>query len=115
VYDGDYEIIYSNDFNIYENKLVIDNLFSGKQVILNFIKSSDLKPSCSSNVDNKTITFDLTNFSSPLGTGTTDHIPFVETTDNKPLYFSIHVKSLNENTNFKKISLAFYRTKELIQ
>ncbi len=109
-FDGDSQIIYSEDFNIYENKLVLENIL-GSKFILTFIKEKGTeKPSfeVSGSEGNKEINIVFTNFINAFGVATTSKIPITKTTNQQTLYFSVHAKSLAETTTFLKISVTFY-------
>lgn len=111
VFDGDdYQIIYSADFNIYEDKLLIQKI-AGYDVEFLFKKDSEKKGSpmeMKGDDDAKKITITLYNFNNTLGSGTTKRIPIINTTAGKQVFFSIHAKSLNETTSFLKVSITFY-------
>ncbi|MDO8528232.1 MAG: hypothetical protein Q7T03_11200 [Deltaproteobacteria bacterium] len=109
-FDGDYQIIYSSDFNIYENKLILRKI-AGFELVFEFAKDPAVKD-CPMSIKGddtaKRITITLTNFNNSLGAGTTKMVPLLKTDDGKQIYFSIHAKALNEATSFLKVSLTFY-------
>jgi len=111
VFDGDYKIIYSRDFNIYENKLTINSI---RGFLIEFIFEKDpttlgLPPlKIEGDNTNKKVKIILTNFNNTLGAGTTKRIPIINSEDGSQVYFSIHAKSLDENSSFLKVSVTFY-------
>ena len=111
-YDGDYEIIFSKVFNIYENKLVI-NPFEGFEITFQFsedLTKKDTSLEIKGDDINKKLLIRLTNFNNTLGIGTTNKMLILKDDKGKNLFFSLHVKSLNTTTSFKQISITFYRT-----
>lgn len=108
--DGDYEILFSSTFNVYEKKFTIGNI-GGFTFVFQFEKDPE-KPGApmeiSGNDAQKTITVKLFNFYNPLGMGTTKMIPILKLSDGRQIYFSLYAKSLNETTDFLSISLTFY-------
>ena len=73
-YDGDYEIIFSKVFNIYENKLVI-NPFEGFEITFQFsedLTKKDTSLEIKGDDINKKLLIRLTNFNNTLGIGTTN-------------------------------------------
>lgn len=108
VLDGDFEIIYSGDFNIYENKLTLSGVLDLTFIFLFEKNLQKTNPSYVIKGTDKIITITLFNFYQTLGVGTPNILPIATTGDGKTLYFSIHVKSLAETTTLLKISLTFY-------
>lgn len=109
VFDGDYEILYSGDFNIYENKLILKIV--GFEFEFQFVYDSTKQGApLEINGDNSTkkINIRLINFNQSLGVGTVKKIPIVTLNDGRQIFFSIHAKSLNESTSFLKVSITFY-------
>ena len=110
IFDGDHEIIYSGDFNIYNNKLRIKPIFGTEFIFIFSENKYEVKSTFNleSEDSNKKIVINFINFSSTFGTGTMEHVPIASTSTNKQLFFSIHVKSLNKITSFLKVSVTFY-------
>jgi len=109
--DGDYEIIYSADFNIYENKLSLEKIEDFSFEFLFQIDSTKKDSPIDIKGDNieKKIIITLYNFNNSLGVGLTKKIPILSlSSSGKQLYFSLHAKSLNDATPFLKVSLTFY-------
>ncbi|UMX47748.1 MAG: hypothetical protein L7H18_04895 [Candidatus Nealsonbacteria bacterium DGGOD1a] len=110
-FDGDYEILYSGDFNIYENKLVIDKI-AGFSFEFLFTKDSNINGQLPIKIEgdgiNKIVKISLVNFDNTLGAGTTKKIPIINTIDSKQIFFSIHAKSLDASSTFLKVSVTFY-------
>lgn len=110
IFDGEYQIIYSQDFNIYENKLILRKIAGFDfefQFDFDLLKQGAPMEIKSDNINKKFI-IKLINFNNSLGIGTVDRIPVITLTDGRQIYFSIHAKSLNETTKFLKVSLTFY-------
>ena len=111
IHDGSDKIIFSRDFNIYENELSLKPIY-GFTFEFKFQKDSTKKTGLiqiDSDNSIKKITIELINFNNSLGVGTTRKIPVINVDNSdKKVYFSIHVKSLNETTDFLKVSLTFY-------
>jgi hypothetical protein len=110
IYDGDYEIMYSADFNIYENKLTLSRI-AGFSVEFLFEKDPTVSGSSSLKIEGddkiKKVVITLINFDNVFGAGTTKKIPIIKTKD-KQIFFSVHSKSLNEESSFLKVSVTFY-------
>jgi len=113
-YDGDYEIIFSNIFNIYDNTLIIEKI-AGFKVEFKFLSDTESAPKIETSSDNsaRIMTIKLFNFNSSLGVGTIKRLPIInlEQSQNdqvKQIYFSIHSKSLDNTTGFLQISVTFY-------
>jgi len=117
-FDGDYEILFSYTFSVYENKLVIKDI-AGFDFEFNFLndpskvdssieiqEKKDDKPSFLTL--KKILVLNLYNFRNPLGIGTTSKLEISKLKDGRSLYFSIHAKSLNETTSFLLVTLNFY-------
>lgn len=110
VSDGEYQIIYSADFNIYENRLILSKIVGFD---IEFLFKKDISKTGAPlevNGDNvtKKIVITLLNFNNPLGVGTLNKVPIITLNDSKQVYFSVHAKSLNETTEFLKVSITFY-------
>jgi len=110
-FDGDYEILYSGGFNIYENRLLIQGI-GGFSIDFLFVKDPNIEGKAplaveGNNID-KTIKITLTNFDNALGVGTTKKIPIITTNDGRQIFFSLYGKSLNPDNQFKKVSVTFY-------
>lgn len=111
VFDGSYQIFYSGVFNIYENKLILDQI-EGFKFIFEFKEDKSKKDQSiefTGNNDQKIVSITLTNFNNVLGIGTTKKLEILTDDDNKKIFFSLHVKALNETTSFKQISITFYK------
>ncbi len=109
-FDGDYQIIYSADFNIYENKLILSKIADFDIEFEFKIDAEKQGAPLEVKGDNNTkkIMIKVINFNNPLGAGTVKKIPIVTFDDGKKIYFSIHAKSLNESTSLLKVSITFY-------
>jgi len=110
VFDGDYEILYSKVFNVYQNKLIFKNI-DGFEVTFNFIFDKNKrggKIGLKGDNDAKKIYINLYNYNNSLGLGSGSPIAIMKTGDNRDVLFSIHVKSLNETTSFLQVSITFY-------
>ncbi len=112
IFDGDYQVFYSQDFNIYENRLILRNI-AGFEFEFEFIIDttkigSPMEIKDVSSDTSKKLNIKLYNFNNSLGVGTVNRIPVITLTDRRQIYFSVHAKSLNETTKFMKVSLTFY-------
>jgi len=111
IYDGNYEIIYSNDFIIYENKLIIEDVYWFK-IIMNFKsnkKNIDSNIERLHNQEEKLITLNVTNFNYNTWTWLKNKFALLKNVDwKKKLYFSIYSNSINKTTSFLHVSLTFY-------
>lgn len=108
--DGDYEILFSSTFNVYEKKLIFEKI-GDYTFIFQFEKDSTKQGSplnISGNDEGKIATITLVNFYNPLGVGTIKMVPILKTQEGKQVYFSIYAKSLNETTEFLEVSVTFY-------
>lgn len=96
--DGDYEIIYSKSFNIYEDKLTIPD-FLGKKFIYIFEKTEPIENQKDINIiwsDNiSTITLSK-KFRNTLGSGTVNKIKILKMEDGKDTYMSIYGQDFGE-------------------
>jgi hypothetical protein len=111
-FDGEYEIIFSETFNLYENKLIISGIL-GFTFDLIFIKDEvNSKPhfESKSNDIKKHITVSFFNFNNPLGVGTTQKNPILEIKDEgKKIYMSIFVRSISPESSFLQVGVTFYK------
>lgn len=110
-FDGDYEIIFSDVFNVYQNKLLITDIIAGFSFEFNFKVNKEIIGSTvtySGDNETKKVTIDLFNFNNSLGVGLTKPFSILNTDDNKEVLFSIHSKSLSETTPFLQVSITFY-------
>ena len=116
VFDGEFEIVYSGEYIIYENRLVLNPLVGYKFELI-FEKDKGLVGSNLNIVgDNvgKSIVIKATNFDNTLGTGTTKKIAIIkDNVGNDLLFFSLHAKSLNESTSFLLVNICFYRRPQI--
>lgn len=106
--DGDYEIIYSQSFNVYENKLTIPD-FLGKKFVYIFqtqepsVNQKDINIEWSQNTSNITLS---KKFRNTLGSGTVNKIKILKTGDNKDIYMSIY--GLDFGDNRLNVTINFY-------
>ena len=113
IYDGDYEIVFSNTFNLYEDKLSVKPI-RWYEVEFIFLKDSNQNGSLvnfESDSNSNKIKVLLTNFNNSLGTWTTKKISlmtFWEWNDKKEIFFSLFGSSLNESTTFLQVTLTLY-------
>ncbi|HKC14947.1 MAG TPA: hypothetical protein VKC89_03255 [Patescibacteria group bacterium] len=98
ILDGDYKVIYSGNFNIYDSKLILSKI-GGFDFEFEFRVDPQVEASISVNGDNgsKKINVVLINFSNTLGRGTTERIPVINTVDNQKIYFSLYGTSVGDN------------------
>lgn len=108
-YDWDYEIVFSNNYIIYENKLTFKWIY-GFDVILNFITDKNIKHSpIERKYDEKNIIINLTNFNNVAWTWATKKLVILEKIDwNKQLSISLHWESLIETLTFMRVAVTFY-------
>lgn len=123
--NGEYTILFSETFNMYENTLSISGLFK-INMLFSFEEDKNIKTSKLDIVaDSGLVKFTFFNFhKNPLGVCTTDVVKIngamyseIESIvdgekstpiGNKQLYFSAHVKNISEASKFFMFSLSFY-------
>lgn len=109
-YDGDLQIVFSDVFNLYNNKLLIKDV-AGFNFEFNFTVEKD-RVGSSLNIKgddaSKTVKIELCNFNNSLGVGTTIPVKLLNLQNNKEILFSIHCKSLSETTAFLQVGINFY-------
>ncbi len=109
VFDKDYEIIFSDTLNIYNNQLNLKNA-GGIDFEFNFITKPDSKESSfDAKYVNKIFTINLYNFRNSLGIGTTKPYSLLKLNTGQEIYFSLHAKSLSETTDFIQVTLCLYK------
>lgn len=113
VYDWDYEIVYSNTFNIYDWKLSIWKIW-GYNLIFLFQKWSELEnPISIKEIDNSTIEIHVINFWSALGSWTISRASIMTIKqDNeigKEVFFSLYGSRLeNDKTDLLQVTITLY-------
>lgn len=109
-FDGTDEIIFSGIFNVYENKLIINNIL-GFNFTFDFEttepkegqKDIDIKG------ENKNVTLIFSRkFRNTLGSGTTKKMPLVKFDNNKLLLFSIYGSTVGSDSSALNVALTFY-------
>lgn len=113
IYDGDYEVIFSDSFNVYENRLLIkDSGIAGYSFEIIFDKEqfSALQGGIFSEANNeeKKITITIKKFRNNLGAGSTGKLPIINLEDGRKIFFSIYGKSLSNETDFLNVTVSFY-------
>jgi len=116
VYDSDYEIIFSGDFNIYGNELRIVGIKTDEvkdtTLIFRFVEDETKKASSiSTEGDEATQTahITLTNFRNPLGIASSKRIPIIVLDNKTTIFLSTHVKSVSSNNSLLKVSITLYK------
>jgi|SRR3989338_6959537 len=111
VSDGDYKIIFSNVFNLYNDKLIITNIF-GLDFEFRFMRvitTEGYQIKYSADPATKKVIIELYNFTNnPLGVGTTSPVKVFHLTDGRELFFSILARSLNDQTTLLQVSVNIY-------
>ena len=109
-FDGDYEIIYSSSFNIYENELNIKNILSYDfKFIFEKENPNDGQSDISiSNEDSKIVVSLSKKARSVLGGGTTKKSSVIKFQNGSILYYSLYAKSYSENTDALNVVVSFY-------
>lgn len=110
--DGDYEIIFSETFNLYEKKITLSEI-AGFTIEIHFkIDNENANPhfeiKSGDGLGAKKVHMNFFNFASPLGSCTTNIIPLIQLSDSRQLYFSVHAKSVGEPSTFIQASITFY-------
>jgi hypothetical protein len=111
--DGNTEIIFSQTFNIYENKLII-NPFSDINVTFEFVDLLSVATESSIQlkaIDKKNLHVKLTNFTNVLGIGTTNRTNFFTSSNNENISFSIYAKTLDPAVSLRIVTVTFYKSK----
>lgn len=109
-FDGDFQIIFSDVFNVYENHLKITDIV-GYNFEFVFDKGEFVQGAAitsQANESSKTITITLKNFRNQLGAGSTNKLPVVNLRGGRKIYFSIYGKSLSKDVDFLHITVNFY-------
>lgn len=110
-YDGtNTRIVFSNTFNVYEDRLIIRPIYGFTLVFVFEIDPTnpDSRLKSTGNSTNKSITITLTNFSNSLGTGTTTKLPIITTNQGKQVYYSVYVSSLGGNSTLKQVTVTLF-------
>lgn len=109
-FDGTDEIIFSSNFNIYENKLTIIGI-QGFDLTFEFEiaepkegqKDIDIKG------NNKKVTVIFSKkFRNTLGSGTINKIPLIKFQNNKLLLFSIYGSTIGNEISGLNVTITFY-------
>lgn len=112
VFDGEYEIIYSRNFNIYENELLIDSIRGFKFKFIFEKSTAEQLPGAlpiEFSGGDKMMTVRLRDFRNTFGVGTTNKVNVLNLEDGKKIFVSIYAKSLDATKNdFLNVSLTFY-------
>ena len=111
VYDGDYEILFSDSFNIYENRLIINNFLSYSVEFVFDDAQFDKEGgniSVLGDEQNKKITVSVKNFRNTLGSSSSIKLPMINLQDGRKIYLSVYGKSISTNSSFLNITINFY-------
>lgn len=119
VYDGEYEIIFSEVFNLYEGSLKIKNLLPELTLEFNFLDDIENK---SSHFEGKTdlikkiFIFDFYNFKNPFGVGTTKPVEISSIKEkiagvsvDKKMFISLMARTLSSETSFLQVTITLYK------
>ena len=108
IYDWDYEIVFSNTFNIYEKKITLEVYWFN--LIINFLNDSIKTDWRIEHInDNKDIILNLTNFNKSLWIWTSRKIHILNNVEwDKKLYLAIHSQSINDDIDFLQVIITFY-------
>jgi hypothetical protein len=110
-FDGDYQIIFSDTFNLFENRLVLVNIVGYTFEFLFDQGSFDqANSSISSAADdkNKKVTINIKNFRNQLGAANLNKIAILSLGDGRNIYLSIFGKSLQAESNLLQVTINFY-------
>lgn len=115
VFDGEYEIIYSRNFNIYENELLIDSIRGFKFKFIFERNTQEVQTSgfpimfSSDSTDNKKMIVTLRNFRNTFGVGMNGKSHVLDLADGKKIFVSVYAKSLDASkSDFLNVSVTFY-------
>lgn len=110
-YDGDYEIIFSDTFNVYENTLRLTNI-GGYEFNFVFDKNEFIagEGSISARGDDvaKKITVNIKSFRNSLGAGSTSKLPVINLKDGRQIFLTVYGKSLSKEMDFLHVTVNFY-------
>lgn len=111
VYDGDYQIIFSDSFNVYENKLRITDI-AGYTFELIFdegkFSAGESGIFVEPDNNNKRATITMKKFRNQLGAGSTEKLTVIDLEDGRKIFFSIYGSALSAETNILHITINFY-------
>ena len=110
-FDGDYQIIFSDVFNVYENRLILTDLVGYTfEFIFGKEDFDQTMGSITSEGDevNKKIIINVKNFRSQLGAGSTNKLPVINLNDGKKIYFSVYGRSLSKESDFLEVTVNLY-------
>lgn len=109
-FDGEDEIIYSNSFNIYENKLIIKDFLG---FTINFIfakeepKEGQRDMEFSGNGKIATVKFSK-KIRNTLGSGNTSKFPLVKFEDGRKLFFTLYGSGIGNESDALNVTVTFY-------
>lgn len=110
-FDGDYQIIFSDSFNIYENLVRLTNI-AGYTFEFVFEKGAFDKTTgqilSTPDEVNKKVTITIKNFRNTLGSGSTIKLPIIKMENGKQIFFSVYGKSLSSDSDFLNVTINFY-------
>ncbi len=105
--DGEYEIVYSNIFNIYDDRLRIT--INGLKIVLIFEEKEGENPIYSIKGGTEESTITLVNMRNPLGSAMTERAPIISLEDGRKIYISLYAQSVGGNTKCLQVSITFYK------
>lgn len=113
-FDGNDEIVFSDVFNVYENALLIKDLY-GFNFKFVFEQTLPTPPSVTPQKDisisgegkDVTIVFNA-KLRNTLGSGTSTKMPILTFKDGKTLLFSIYSSKVGDNTEALNVTVNFY-------
>ncbi|MDO8610181.1 MAG: hypothetical protein Q7R95_06525 [bacterium] len=110
IYDGDYEVIFSDTVNVYENSLTITHIQGYTFQIIFDKESFDQNGSITSTADEdkKIITVSVKSFRNQLGSANIKKLPVIRVSNDQQIYFSIYGKILKKELDFLNITINFY-------
>lgn len=109
-FDGTDEIISSGVFNVYENKLIINNIL-GFNFTFDFETTEPKESQKDIDIkgENKNVTLIFSKkFRNTLGSGTTKKMPLVKFDNNKLLLFSIYGSTVGNDGGALNVTITFY-------
>lgn len=110
-FDGDYQIIFSDTFNLYENRLILTDIVGYTfEVIFDKEDFNLTTTGISSQADevNKKVIITVKNFRNQLGAGSTNKLPIINLQDGRKVFFAVYGKSLSKEIDFLHITVNFY-------
>jgi hypothetical protein len=108
-FDGNDEIVYSESFNVYEDRLTINFLDRIFKFVFENTEPEKNKPDINFDWNDKEATVSVNKkFRNNLGAGTTEKMSILTTSDSKEILFSIFGQQVG-NSKLIHITINFYK------